>query len=147
MRPVERRKAVCMTTIGVAGGRRHAQETATEASGNGDPFDFQRLLDEWSGNVPLLRKMLKTFGSESASDLTSLDAAFVAKDAARVAKLAHRIKGSAAVVGARQAHKQAAILEGYGQRCELDDALACLKTLRAELKRCHNFVASLNRSG
>ena len=136
-----------MTIIRAAAKDVHAQDTAPECAGTNDPFDYQQLLDEWSENAPILWKLLETFRRESAADLADLETAFCANDATRVARLAHRIKGSAAVMGVRRVREQAAMLEAYGQRRELGSALACLKTLQAELKRCSDFVASLNRAG
>ncbi len=133
-----------MKTIGVAPRGCEAQERATESAGTADPFDYQKLLDEWNGNSPLLRKLLETFSSESAADLAALEMAFGANNATQVMKLAHRIKGSAAVMGARRVREQAAMLEAYGQRRELNNAVACLRALQAELKQCHDFVASLS---
>lgn len=122
----------------------HNSEPVPESVSTGSSFDYRRLLEEWSGNETLLLKLLDTFNRESASDLAALEAALADNAMARVIKLAHRIKGSAAVVGAWQVHEQAAMLETYGRRCELSNSLVCLDVLRAELKRCQGFVASLN---
>jgi HPt (histidine-containing phosphotransfer) domain-containing protein len=98
-------------------------EPVPESVLTGSSFDYRRLLEEWSGNETLLWKLLNTINRESASGLAALEAALADNAMARVTKLAHRIKGSAAVVGAWQEQEQAAMIEAYGRRCELGNPL------------------------
>ncbi len=119
----------------------HARDIASESAG--DPFDYPKLLEEWDGNAEFLRKLLETFSCESASDLAGLEKAFAADDAVQVARLAHRIKGSAGVVGVQSVCELAAMIEAHVKRRGLNNAIVYLETLRAELKRCDDFLASL----
>jgi len=136
-----------LTTTATEGVNDPEPEISSESLRTANPFDHQSLLDELSGNTALLSKLLKTFGRESTSDLAGLETALDANDAARVARLAHRIKGSAAVMGAWRVREQAAMIEACAQRCDLTNALPYLRMLRMELKRCSDFGASLNICG
>lgn len=61
------------------------------------------ILRRVVGNDPeLLREVLEDFVSHAQSEVTAIRAAFVGQDAKQMKILAHRLKGSASLVGACQ---------------------------------------------
>jgi len=132
-----------MKTLEVRDGGDQARPDALETTWHRVPFDYQKLLDDCSGNPAILSRLLSSFESESRVDLAALETALEVNDATLAARLAHRIRGSAAVVGAWRMHEQASLLELLGMKGELESAPECLKRLRTEFELWGEFMVSL----
>ncbi len=99
------------------------------------PIDYESLLAEWDGNAEFVTRMLETFLRETTRDVTELKDACRAGDATRIARLAHRIKGSAGELGAQALRSQAASLETIGRASDLSQAADRMAALQAEFDR------------
>jgi HPt (histidine-containing phosphotransfer) domain-containing protein len=114
-------------------------------SGNSvKPIDPSKLLDELCGQPELITRLLHTFQAETQKDIDLLDSAIAARDSASVTILAHRLKGSAATVGAESLKFRAAQIEGHGRRGELELVSDQMPGLHTEFERLCSFMRELH---
>ena len=102
------------------------------------PFDFEKIMEQWNGKVEFVTRILKTFETETAADLTKLEGALEAGDTDALSALAHRIKGASAAIGAEKIQNIAKEIEMQGRNCSIESAgenLADLKTEFALYRR------------
>jgi HPt (histidine-containing phosphotransfer) domain-containing protein len=57
---------------------------------------FAELLERCLGNMAFAQRILKNFETRMTADLAEIDAALLAQDGQRAARLAHQLRGSAA---------------------------------------------------
>jgi HPt (histidine-containing phosphotransfer) domain-containing protein len=107
------------------------------------PIDLSKLLDDLGGQSELITRLLHTFRAETQKDIDHLESAIAARDSAAVTSLAHRLKGSAATVGAESLKFQAAQIEGLGRRGELQQASDQMSGLHVEFERLCTFMQEL----
>lgn len=105
------------------------------------PFECNELLREILDQPELVGRLLNMFVGETKKDIENLAAALGLNDATRVAIIAHRIKGSAATIGAEPLRAQAARIEGFGRQGQLQQALDCVPLLRDEFARFCSYVS------
>ncbi len=108
-----------------------------------NPFDFERIRSEWKFQIVFLLRMLHDFRREAETDIAALEEAFSAEDTERVARLAHRLKGAAALLCAESLQERAAILEALGKMNDLSAALKCMSGVRREIDRCNDYISAL----
>ncbi len=99
------------------------------------PFDFDRLLQQWNGKVDFVGKILGIFEAEASSDIAELAKAFEKDDADSISKLAHRIKGASATIGAEIIRDLAARIEMQGRSRNHKGARESVAELSIELER------------
>ncbi|MBX3498910.1 MAG: PAS-domain containing protein [Alphaproteobacteria bacterium] len=140
----ERLRAVIerwLPAVEQAGSRAHV---ASDGPGGGDEVLDRSVLGRWSGgDAAFERELFDTFSGELEESEGEIDAAMRAGDLARVARAAHRLKGSALQIGAQRAGAAALALEEAGkaadrQRCQ--DARGHLAT---ELRRLASALQSV----
>ena len=110
------------------------------------PFDFEKLESSSGDQDSQVLTLLEMFGRETAADLAALDAAFKSQDADQITRLSHRMKGSAALLGAESLRKKASMMESRGRRADLSGAHAYLEGLIREYDRCRDFIDGLQAS-
>ncbi|MBI4719057.1 MAG: Hpt domain-containing protein [Planctomycetes bacterium] len=103
------------------------------------PFDLQTLRRRWGGDGAFVHKMLRMFQQRVVSDVAAIGAALEGGDAEQVAALAHRLKGAAGYLCARDVLRLSEELETLGQAAELDHAAAHVAALAREADRCAAF--------
>jgi len=94
------------------------------------PYDSDELLYRCLGNQELARRVLRKFHSNFAGELSRMEACCEAGDLEEVKRLAHRLRGSAANVAARELSRLAAELEqlaGLGLHMRVSQTLAALE--------------------
>ena len=91
--------------------------------------------------------MLGRFRNQLMSDLTLLQQATVAGDAGVIAKVAHRIKGAAANVSARDLRERAAELEDMARAAAWDQISEGVQMLAAERVEFEAAWRQLSSSG
>lgn len=96
-----------------------------------DVIDWHALRARCLGNVDLVDRVVAKFLERLDADLTSLERAIEASDATGVAQLAHRLKGMAANVEARQLKDHASAVEEQAR----DRRLAALPNRVASMRR------------
>jgi signal transduction histidine kinase/CheY-like chemotaxis protein len=101
-----------------------APEPGDVLSAPAAPLDRTALAEIAGNNAALARNLLNDFLIAVRKDQTGLRAALAAGDLAEATRQAHRIKGTAALVGARDVQSAAALAEAAGRHrdtgaCEL----------------------------
>lgn len=99
------------------------------------PFDRERFLARCLGNVSFAERMLAKFQLLFAEDLGELQQAGEQLDSARVARVAHRLKGSAANISAPRLRTALAAMEQLGRSDNLAQFSEHMEQLRSEWLR------------
>jgi HPt (histidine-containing phosphotransfer) domain-containing protein len=86
------------------------------------------------------RTVLAEFLRSSRDDAAELHAALASRDIARATRIAHRLKGAAASVGAHGLRRACDEIESAGRAAEVAAASHALPALDAELERIHAQV-------
>jgi HPt (histidine-containing phosphotransfer) domain-containing protein len=112
---------------------------AVEQSGR---IDLPALLDQFGGLREVLHEVIVAYLEQCPALLEQVTLAVMARDAGRLARSAHSLKGAVGIFGVRDAIEPAASLERAGKSGDLsmiDDLHARLaaeaERLRAELQR------------
>jgi signal transduction histidine kinase/CheY-like chemotaxis protein/HPt (histidine-containing phosphotransfer) domain-containing protein len=84
------------------------------------------------GNEKLIRSLARTFLTDAPKTLALIRAAVTKKDAAKLARAAHLLKGSLAIFGAPKAVAAARNLEAVGRNGNLTEASNALRSLESE---------------
>jgi HPt (histidine-containing phosphotransfer) domain-containing protein len=95
-------------------------------------LDTEELLARCLGKWELAQRVLTRFRNQLLNDLTVLQQAVTAGDAVVIAKVAHRIKGAAANVSARDLRQRAAELEDVARASEWEQIPEGVQMLEAE---------------
>ncbi len=85
-------------------------------------FERQRLIDRCMGKLELAERLVKILAEGLPSDLINLQSAMDSGDIAKVASLAHRMKGTAANMCAERLSNAAANLERAARSSDLEFA-------------------------
>jgi len=112
-------------------------------SERGYPIDTHKLLEELCGQPELIPRLLHVFQAEAQKDIDGLEAALDAHDYTKVAALAHRLKGSAATIGAESLKIEAAQIERLGRQGRLGEGQDHLSDLRREFGRVCDYMSEL----
>jgi HPt (histidine-containing phosphotransfer) domain-containing protein len=110
------------------------------------PLCRDRLLDEFCDQPELITRLLHIFATETEKDINNLAAAIADRDPDRIRSIAHRLKGSAATVGAEPLRAEAELIEGYGRQAQLQQAADRVSHLYAELKRFYGYMYEMDAS-
>jgi HPt (histidine-containing phosphotransfer) domain-containing protein len=110
----------------------------------GKPLNPNKLLDELRDQPELITRLLHVFATETEKDINNLAAAIAELDSARVKNIAHRLKGSAATVGAEPLRAEAERIEGYGNQGQLQQASDRMLFLHAELRRLYSYLYEMD---
>jgi HPt (histidine-containing phosphotransfer) domain-containing protein len=92
---------------------------STVATPPSSVFNSDELLARCMGNASFAERVLGKFLHRCALDLEELARAADSLDANAIAATAHRIKGGAANVAARQLRERAAVIEDLGRTARL----------------------------
>jgi HPt (histidine-containing phosphotransfer) domain-containing protein len=106
------------------------------------PLDLVAALASTADDEGLLAELARLFTHEGPRRLTELKEALDTADAARVERVAHRLKGSLAAFGAEPARRLATELETLGYERRLDEALTVVIALEHEVARITAFFAA-----
>jgi HPt (histidine-containing phosphotransfer) domain-containing protein len=115
------------------------------AAAVGAPFDKAAALKRVSGDADLLKELAGLFLDECPKHLAEIRGALDGKDAARLARAAHTLKGSVGALSAGGAFDAARRMEEAGRQedwaladrawVDLDGAVGRLRSALAELTR------------
>jgi HPt (histidine-containing phosphotransfer) domain-containing protein len=101
-------------------------------------LDMEALKVRCLGNLELVERVLGKFNKQLDLDLVALERAIQAHDATEAAQVAHRIKGTAGSVSARNLHENASRTEQRAldmQLAELPRDLERMRSDRAKLQK------------
>jgi HPt (histidine-containing phosphotransfer) domain-containing protein len=110
------------------------------SEGCSTPLDRARLLEMFEDEPLIITKLLNLFIEETRADMAGLVAACGSSDSARIAFLAHRVKGAAANIAAEPLRREAARLEALGRKGELSEADDSVARLQAEFEAFNRYV-------
>ncbi len=100
-------------------------------SAGADPFDLSRLRDMIGDDEADIRHYLAVFANQTAASLSELADARLARNSDQVHRVAHKIRGSSAMIGAGSLARVAGAIEGHvgcSDTAELDSLLRELDT-------------------
>lgn len=106
-------------------------------------LDVESLLERCMGNLEFAERILGKFQQRAGNDLEELEKLLELHDAERLARVAHRFKGSAANVSAEGLRRIAEQIEESGRAGRLADVPAQIMQLRREWVRYVDCSASL----
>jgi len=109
------------------------QNSNKHQSKKGLPMDFEKALNEFEGDEPLLMEILKGFMENVRGQINVIQQALTGQDADRVRREAHSIKGGAANLRADELSRIAFELENIGKSGKLEKGTEALKRLEKEL--------------
>jgi HPt (histidine-containing phosphotransfer) domain-containing protein len=104
------------------------------------PIDRAAAIKRLGGNATEYDNLLRMWLQLAPAELQSLAEAIARGDARAVERLAHKLKGMSAFVGAECARQVALRLELMGRAGELHEAPAALVELEGELRRAVGFA-------
>ncbi len=120
-------------------------DTMPPSSRGADSLDVAAALDRVEGDRELLDELLRLFIEGSAAAMQEMRQALNERDAHRLDRLAHTIKGSSGSLGANRASEAALVLEMRARSGALENAGDLIDALQAELDRVLPEMASLTR--
>ena len=98
-----------------------------------DPGVLDQLREDLGG-APALREVIETFLGRMPSTLTALRDAAARADADGLRQAAHMIKGTSAMLGARELSEQAAEIERVGRAESVQDAATRVAAVEASYR-------------
>ncbi len=108
------------------------------------PVNHAGLLAALDGDQDLLRELMDLFLGQAPKHLAELRAALAAADAARVAQVAHTLKGSAANLRISATADAAARLEALGRAGDLSKASTAYRELEESLEDLRPNLISMS---
>ncbi|MGA2253257.1 MAG: Hpt domain-containing protein [Thermoguttaceae bacterium] len=102
---------------------------------NANVLDLQGLCDRCMGNLDLVERVLEKFEQRLPKELAELEHDLQIGDAAKIALVAHRIKGNASNISATGLQQAAAEIEDLSRAGRVADVHAPLRTLREQWQR------------
>lgn len=87
------------------------QDDGEPAMSDSYPIDVQHVKDQVGDSMELVTMLLNKYVNNQTQDLTALKQAFEQQDVGKVKKLAHKMKGAAAMIGANELSKTCLELE------------------------------------
>ena len=109
-------------------------------------FDKESALDIFSGDEELLKELCNIFINEYPKQIFKIKAAIEGHNSSELMKSAHRLKGSAANIGAKETYNTAHILEAIGKKNNLDDAEKIYEVLLDNLERLAHELSEYTKS-
>jgi two-component system, sensor histidine kinase and response regulator len=104
------------------------------------PIAGRPLLNRCQGKVPLVERLLVKFEHQVSGQLQALEQSLAQREWETIVRVAHTIKGSAANLSAEPLREAAARLEQLSSDSHFEAAVAALKSLTEEARRCFDYV-------
>jgi two-component system, sensor histidine kinase and response regulator len=123
-----------------------SESSAQTESGDGEVLDADHLMAVVSDDREFLKEIIETFRADSAGIAREIQAAFDRDDASAIERVAHRLKGSAGSLAARELAGIAARLETIAAEGSLQDARSLVARLPHGLKRLNDAFSKLLES-
>ena len=109
-------------------------------------LDLQGLCDRCLGNLDLVERVLDKFEQRLPAELAELESVLELGDAAKIALVAHRIKGNAANISAEGLRQAATEIEDLSRAGRVADIPGRLRNLRGQWQRYIDCRAALRPS-
>ena len=98
------------------------------------------VLEQCGGNKMIAGAVLEEFLNQVPADIGEMESGLVSGDLLTTSKAAHRLKGTAGVLGAVRLHPLCAELELAAKGGDTAKAAALFTELKAEAQRCVDAV-------
>ena len=108
------------------------------------PVNLQRLRRSALDDEDFLADLVRLFLSDSASQMLLLQAAIAGRKKSDAVRIAHRLKGSSANMGAERLARLFGELEGAGGRNENLPLVQTAEKVQAEYDRVCNYLRQLD---
>ena len=99
------------------------------------------------GNLNLMHRVLNKFQKRLPEELAEMKKALERGDTERIARIAHRVKGTSASVSAKGLARAAAEIENLSRAGRATDISARIERLRDEWEKCLNEAVMLLSAG
>ncbi|MGO9111475.1 MAG: Hpt domain-containing protein [Thermoguttaceae bacterium] len=116
------------------------------APSSAEVLDLQGLCDRCMGNLELVQRVLDKFEQRLPEELAELERVLELGDAAKIALVAHRIKGSSSNISAVGLHQAAAEIEDLSRAGQMADIHVRLRNLREQWQRYVDYRPTLRPS-
>ena len=110
------------------------------------PLDFESCVNMLGGNRAMLLGLLSEFSGHLEIQVEAIAIALTEANADVVCKVAHSIKGGAAVLSAHSLMNAAAVLEEIGKSGDLPKGEDCFLILEREVARMRCYCKGLTNS-
>jgi HPt (histidine-containing phosphotransfer) domain-containing protein len=104
------------------------------------PLDLEELLARCLGRVDLMDRLLANFDETLGPQINQLEEAVQISDPPKIKSIAHRIKGAALTVSARELSKCAERLESSAVDPSSEQCANCLENV---LRECERLSATI----
>ncbi|MDR1484266.1 MAG: Hpt domain-containing protein [Planctomycetaceae bacterium] len=104
------------------------------------PFSLENVLEQCGGSTVTVVSVLNEFLNQVPTDEAEMLDGFNTNTLITTSKAAHRLKGTAGVLGADKLHTLCAALEIAAKENRAEDAKKIFADLQAETKKCISYV-------
>lgn len=106
------------------------------------PFSLDTVLEQCGGKAEIAGMVLDEFLNQVPTDLGEMEKCLASNDLVMAGKAAHRLKGTAGVLGAVKLHPLCASMEMAGKEERAEDAAKIFEELKEEAQKCVEAVPS-----
>ena len=104
------------------------------------PFTMTTVLEQCGGNKMIAGAVLEEFLNQVPTDIGEMESSLASGDLLTASKAAHRLKGTAGVLGAVRLHPLCAEMELAGKGGDAAKAAAIFAELKVEAQKCVDAV-------
>ena len=104
------------------------------------PFSMETLMEQCGGSKAVVDSVLDEFLKQVPVDTAEMEAGLTGGDLVSVGKAAHRLKGTAGVLGAAKLHPLCASMEIASKEGKGPEAAQIFAELKVEAQRCVDAV-------
>lgn len=104
------------------------------------PFSMETVLEQCGGKGEIAAMVLDEFLTQAPTDTDEMQSSLAGGDLVAAGKAAHRLKGTAGVLGAGRLHPLCAAMEIACKEGKADEAARLFEELKAEAERCVEAV-------
>jgi HPt (histidine-containing phosphotransfer) domain-containing protein len=104
------------------------------------PFSMETLMEQCGGMTSVVVSVLDAFLEQVPTDTNEMETCLANGDLLTVSKAAHRLKGTAGILGASKLHPLCAALELAGKQGNADEAAKIYNELKTEAQLCIDAV-------
>jgi signal transduction histidine kinase/CheY-like chemotaxis protein len=119
---------------------RSAQEATTAVA---EAFSAQDLLKRVGGNPSVLREVAKIFLADTPKRMSAIHKAITAQDGDALARAAHALRGSVAMLGASEVAEDARTIEALGRSGRIAEANRILAPFEGKLSGFQRLIAGI----
>ena len=104
------------------------------------PFSMTTLMEQCGGQKVVVDAVLDEFLTQVPTDTQEMEASMAGGDLLMTSKAAHRLKGTAGVLGAEKLHSLCASMELTSKAGNAEEAAKIYAELKAEAQLCVDAV-------